>query len=66
LASTAEIIAIIRALLALSTAAREIQGAITALADSNREEALARLEASSKANEECLEHIQRFVQILYT
>jgi hypothetical protein len=66
LASTAEIVAIIRALLALSTAAREMQGAITALADSKKEEALARLEAASKANEECLEHIQRFVQILHT
>jgi hypothetical protein len=64
LLSTADTIAIIRALLSLSAAIREMQGAIAALAESKSENALAFLQASAKANDQGLEYIQKFVEFI--
>jgi hypothetical protein len=64
LASNAEIVAITRALLALSTAVRETQHALFSLTQPENEEIRKILEMANDANGQCLEQLQILIELI--
>jgi hypothetical protein len=64
MASNAETLAITRALLALTAAVRETREALRLLMPPESDQFYKHLQASTAASDQCLEHIQKLLQLM--